>query len=127
MRRAPVLRFEFPQVEEFSYNPHTNELRLKLDSPLPAQLLNALHGLIGFVDLLRHRQDCAARQARTDDRIERFRQRCVEVARAYQRLRLRGVKHRAAIRTLFVDPAFSDLHASTSDITFWVKTYGGGR
>ena len=126
MKRGQVLTFQFPQVSEFSYNATTNEVRLKLDSPLPAQLLDALHGLIGFVDLLRHRQDCAARSARINEQTERFRQRCIEVARAYQRLRLQGVKHRAAIRALFLDPAFSDLHASTADIAFWVKTYGGG-
>lgn len=127
MKRGKVLTCQFPQVSEFSYNAKTNEVWLKLDSPLPAQLLDALHGLIGFVDHLRHRQDCAARQAKTDERIEQFRHRCIEVARAYQRLRLDGVKHRAAIRALFIDPSFADLHATTADIAFWVETYRGGR
>ena len=127
MKRGQVLTFQFPQVSEFSYNAKTNELRLKLDSPLPSQLLDALHGLIGFVDLLRHRQDCAARQDKTDERIEQFRHRCIDVARAYQRLRLNGVKHRAAIWALFIDPSFADLHATTADIAFWVKTYRGGK
>lgn len=36
---------------------------------------------------------------------------------------LPGVKHRAAIRALFVDPSFSDLHASTADISHFVKVY----
>ena len=127
MKRGQVLTFQFPQVSEFSYNAKTNELRLKLDSPLPSQLLDALHGLIGFVDLLRHRQDCAARSARINEQTERFRQRCIDVAREYQRLRLAGEKHRAAIRSIFINPIFADLHASTADIAFWVKTYRGGR
>lgn len=127
MKRVQVLPFQFPQVSEFSYNAKTHEVRLKLDSPLPAQLLDALHGLIGFVDLLRHRQDCAARQVKLDAQAERFRQRCIEVAREYQRLRLTGEKHRAAIRSIFINPTFADLHASTADIAFWVKTYRGGR
>ena len=126
MKRGQVLTFQFPQVSEFSYNATTNEVRLKLDSPLPAQLLDALHGLIGFVDHLRHRHDCAARQVVIDERVDRFRQRCIEVTRAYQRHRLDGVKHRAAIRALFIDPSFTDLHATTADIAFWVKTYLGG-
>lgn len=124
MKRGQVLTFPFPQVEEFSYNPTTNEVRLKLDSPLPHHLLDALHGLIGFVDHLRHRQECAERNIRADAIVEQMRRRHVEVARSYQRLRLAGVKHRAAIRALFVDPAFSDLHASTADLAHWVKVYG---
>ncbi len=127
MKRGQVLTFRFPQVEEFTYNAKTNEVRLRLDSPPPRQLLDALHGLIGFVDFLRHRQECAARQVVTDERIEKFRHRCIDVARAYQRLRLRGVKHRASIQAIFVDPKFADLHATTADIAFWVKTYRGGR
>jgi len=127
MKRGQVLTFQFPQVEEFSYNPKTNEVRLKLDSPLPRHLLDALHGLIGFVDHLRHRHECAARQVTIDEQTERFRQRCIEVARGYQRLRISGVKHRVAIRALFIDPAFSDLHASTADISHWVKVYRGGQ
>lgn len=72
---------------------------------------------------VRRHQEWAERDLRTEEAVLRIRKRHIEVARAYQRLRLKGVKHRAAINSLFVDSRFSDLHASTSDIGHWVKLY----
>lgn len=125
MRRATVLRFPDPAVESFSYDRRTGEIviRLHVGDEIPHQLLDVLRGLTGLVDTVRRTQECAERNIRADAIVEQMRRRHVEVARSYQRLRLAGVKHRAAIRALFVDPSFSDLHASTADISHFVKVY----
>lgn len=126
MRRATVLRFPDPSVECFSYDRRTGEIviRLQAGNDIPHHLLDVLRGLTGLVDTVRRTQECAERNIRADAIVEHLRRRHIEVARSYQRLRLSGVKHRAAIRALFVDPAFSDLHASTADLSHWVKVYG---
>jgi hypothetical protein len=125
MTRASVLSFPSSEIRAFSVDPNTQELviRLHLGDCLPhhvAEVLNALSGLVGT---LRRTQEFCQRQADTDERIEAQRRRHIEVARTYQRLRLAGVKHRAAINSLFIDPSFSDLHASTAEISYWVKAY----
>lgn len=125
MRRATVLRFPDPAVESFSYDRRTGDIviRLHVGDEIPHQLLDVLRGLTGLVDTVRRTQECAERNIRADAIVESLRRRHIEVARSYQRLRLAGVKHRAAIRALFVDPSFSDLHASTADISHFVKVY----
>lgn len=126
MRRATVLRFPDPSVESFSYDRQTGDIviRIHIGDEIPHQLLDVLRGLTGLVDTVRRTQECAERNIRVDEITERLRRRHLEVARSYQRLRLAGVKHRAALRALFIDPAFSDLHASTADLAHWVKVYG---
>lgn len=126
MRRATVLRFPDPSVESFSYDRRTGDIviRLHVGDEIPHQLLDVLRGLTGLVDRVRRTQECAERNIHADEIVEHLRRRHLDVARSYQRLRLAGMKHRAAIRALFVDPAFSDLHASTADLAHWVKLYG---
>jgi hypothetical protein len=123
-RTRPLPRPE-PTVPAFSYDPKTKRIHIVLDvgDYLPAQLADFFQVATEVVRLVRHRQECCERQVRIDARIDALRRRHLDVARAYQRLRLAGVKHRAAIRALFVDPAFSDLQASTADIADWVRTY----
>jgi len=128
MTRASVLRFPEPSVESFTYDRKTGDIivRLHVGDEMPTHLLDVLRGLTGLAEEVRRGQDRAERQIRVDALTEALRRRHLDVARAYQRLRLSGVKHRAAIRALFVDPAFADLHASTADLAHWVKVYRGG-
>ena len=128
MNRSPVLRFPNSEVRSFSVDPKTKDLviRLHLGDFVPHQVADVLNALEGLVGTLRRTQEFCERQQHTDEQIEANKRRHIEVARAYQRLRFSGVKHRQAIKTLFVDPSFSDLHASTSDIGYWVKVYALG-
>lgn len=125
MRRAPVLRFPTPEIRSFSVDPKTRDLviRLHLGDHLPHQVADVLNALADLVEDLRRTQEFCERQQATDEHIAAMRKRHLEVARAYQRIRCAGVKHRAAIRSLFIDPAFSDLHATSADIAYWVKAY----
>lgn len=124
MNRAPVLHFPQHEIRSFSVDPKTKEvvIRFYVGETLASDLIHTLRSLEGLIGHLRMIQESCVRQATVSDAVER-RRRHIEVARAYQRLRLAGVKHRAAIRALFVDPSFADLHASTSDIAWWVKAY----
>jgi hypothetical protein len=125
MNRSPMLRLPEPQLRSFSIDPHTKEITIKVyvGDTLCADVVHTLQALEGLVGHLRLIQESCTRTVKTDDAIEQRRRRHVEVARTYQRLRLSGMKHRAAIKALFVDPAFTDLHACTSDIAWWVKAY----
>jgi hypothetical protein len=125
MNRSPVLKFPAPEVRSFSVDPKTKELviRLHLGEFIPHQVADVLNGLELLVGTLRRTQEFSERQDRTDAAIERQKTRHLDVARTYQRLRLSGLKHRQAINSIFIDPAFSDLNASTADISYWVKVY----
>lgn len=126
MKRAPVLRFPSPEIRSFAVDPKTKELviRLHLGDSVPHHLADTLNALTDLVGQLRRTQEFCERQAQTDDRIEAQRRRHLDVARAYARLRACGMKHRESIRALFIDPAFSDLQASTAELNYWVKVYG---
>lgn len=125
MNRTPVLRFPEPVLRSFSVDPKTKEIiiRVYLGETLCADVVNTLQALEGLVNHLRRVQESCARNIKNDEAIEQRRRRHIEVARTYQRLRFSGVKHRAAINAIFIDPAFADLHACTSDIAWWVKAY----
>lgn len=125
MNRTPVLRFPEPEIRSWSVDPKTKEITLKVyvGDTLAADTVHALNALEILVRQLRMIQESCARHVSNDEAIEQRRRRHIEVARTYQRLRLSGVKHRAAIKAIFVDPAFSDLHACTADIAWWVKAY----
>lgn len=125
MNRSPVLRFPDPSIRSFAVDPKTKEIviRLYVGDHVPAHTCDVLTAMFDLVAQLRRTQEFCERTIRTDDRIEAMRRRHIEVARTYQRLRYSGLKHRATIRALFVDPAFADLHASTADITAWVQMY----
>lgn len=129
MNRSPVLRFPSSSLRSFTVDPKTKEIviRLHVGDHLPAHMADTLASLVDLVSQLRRTQEFCERSLRTDDRIEAMRRRHIEVARAYQRLRYSGLKHRATIRALFVDPAFTDLHASTADIAAWVQMYALGK
>jgi len=115
MNRATVLKFPTPDIRSFSIDPTTKEivLRLYMGDAMPAHMLDVLRALESLVTEVRRGQERAERQVRVDAEVER--------------LRLSGLKHRACIRALFIDPAVSDLHASTADLAHWVKVYGGLR
>jgi hypothetical protein len=123
-RTRPLPRPE-PTVPAFSYDPKTKQIHIVLDvgDYVPAQLADFFQVATDVMRLVRHRQECCERQVRIDAQIDALRRRQIDVARAYQRLRLAGVKHRAAIRALFIDPTFADLHATTADIAAWVKDF----
>lgn len=125
MNRNPVLAFPSPEIRSFSLDPKTKEIviRVHVGDHLASDVAQTLHALEQLVGTLRRTQEFCERQHRTDERIAEARKRHIELARSYQRLRNSGVKHRAAIRALFVDPSFSDLNASTADIAYWVKAY----
>ena len=125
MTRSPVLHFPQHEIRSFSVDPKTKEvvIRFYVGDTLASDLVNTLRSLEDLIGHLRMIQESCVRQATVSDAVAQRKRRHIEVARAYQRLRFSGVKHRAAIRALFVDPSFSDLHASTSDIAWWVKAY----
>lgn len=125
MNRASVIRFPEPELRSFSVDPKTKEvvIRLYVGDTLGSDVVNVLDALQGLVRHMRMVQESCGRDLKNDEARSQRRKRHVEVARSYQRLRYSGVKHRAAIRALFVDPAFSDLHAASSDIAYWVKVY----
>ena len=125
MKRPPVLKFPPSEIRSFSIDPKTKEVvvRFSIGETLAPDLVNALQGLEGLIRHLRMIQESCVRQATASDEAQARKRRHIEVARTYQRLRVSGVKHRAAIRALFIDPTFADLHAATSDIAWWVKAY----
>jgi hypothetical protein len=125
MNRTPVLHFPQHEIRSFSVDPKTKEvvIRFYVGETLASDLVHTLRSLEGLIGHLRMIQESCVRQAVVSDEVAARKRRHIEVARTYQRLRLSGVKHRAAIRALFVDPAFSDLQACTSDIAWWVKAY----
>ena len=125
MNRSPVLRFPEPQIRSFSVDPKTKEVvvRLFVGDHLAGNLADTLHALELLVGTLRRTQEFCERTIKTDELIEQQKRKHIEVARSYRRLRLSGLKHRQAINSLFIDPAFSDLNASTADIGYWVKVY----
>jgi len=126
MTRPSVLRFPATHPDwSWDYDKKTDEIviRLQRGGDIAAHVCQALTWLTEFTGHVLRHQDWAERDLRTEAVILEQRKRHIDVARAYQRLRLNGVKHRAAIRSLFVDPSFSDLHASTADLAYWVKIY----
>ena len=125
MTRSPVLHFPQYEIRSFSVDPKTKEvvIRFSIGDTLAGDLVRTLQSLEGLIGHLRMVQESCVRQATVSDEVDRRRKRHIEVARTYQRLRYSGVKHRAAIKALFVDPSFSDLDASTSNIAYWVKVY----
>ncbi|MEC4889640.1 MAG: hypothetical protein RI101_06215 [Nitrospira sp.] len=125
MSRSHVLRFPAPEVRSFSVDPKTNEImiRVYVGDSLAGDLSEALNWLSDLVGTARRTVSLCERQIKTDELIEQQRRRHIEVARAYQRLRVSGMKHRAAIRAIYIDPSFADLNAPTSDIAAWVKMY----
>ena len=106
-------------------SPKTKEMviRLHVGDHLMSDLVQVLQSVEHLAGTLRRTQEFCERQHKTDERLAEARKRHVELARTYQRLRNSGIKHRAAIRSLFVDPSFSDLNASTAEISYWVKSY----
>jgi hypothetical protein len=126
MNRAPVLKFPQPELRSFSVDPKTKEvvIRVFVGDALCADVVNTLQALEGLVGHLRMIQESCYRQVKSDDALAQRKRRHIEIARTYQRLRLSGLKHRAAINSIFIDPAFSDLQASTANIAWWVKAYG---
>lgn len=126
MSRTPVLRFPQPEIRSFSVDPKTHEivLRVYVGDTLCHDVVNTLNALQELVGNLRMIQESCQRHVKADEALEQRKRRHIEVARTYQRLRLSGLKHRAAINSIFIDPDFSDLHASTSNIAWWVKAYG---
>lgn len=126
MNRARVLKFPQPDIRSISVDPATKEIVMRLapGSDTLAHIGHVLQALEELIRYLRMVQGSTERDISNAETTALRRQRWVEVARAYQRLRLAGVKHRAAIRTLFVDPAFNDLQCSTADIAWAVKAYG---
>ncbi|MDO8356953.1 MAG: hypothetical protein Q7U76_11240 [Nitrospirota bacterium] len=126
MNRAPVLKFPQPELRSFSVDPKTKEvvIRVFVGDALCADVVNTLQALEGLVGHLRMIQESCYRQVKSDVALEQRKRRHIEIARTYQRLRLSGLKHRAAINSIFIDPAFSDLQASTANIAWWVKAYG---
>lgn len=126
MNRAPILKFPEPEIRSFSVDPKTKEivLRVYVGDTLCHDIVNTLSALQGMVGHLRMIQESCQRQVHNDEDFEKRKRKHIEVARTYQRLRLSGLKHRAAINSLFIDPTFADLHASTATIAFWVKAYG---
>jgi hypothetical protein len=107
-RTRPLPRPE-PTVPAFSYDPKTKQIHIVLDvgDYVPAQLADFFQVATDVMRLVRHRQECCERQVRIDAQIDALRRR----------------KHRAAIRALFIDPTFADLHATTADIAAWVKDF----
>jgi len=126
MNRAPVLKFPQPEIRSFSVDPKTNEivLRVYVGDTLCHDVVNTLSALQILVGHLRMIQESCQRQVQADDALTQRKRRHIEIARTYQRLRLSGLKHRAAINSIFIDPAFSDVQASTANIAWWVKAYG---
>lgn len=126
MNRGNVLRFPLPEVSSISRDPVTHEIviRLKDASTLTDDLVNVLGSLETLCGTMRRAQEAHERQERADRVVSAFQARCIDVARAYHLLRLAGVKHRAAIRSLFLDPQFSDMRGALSDFGYWVKAYG---
>lgn len=126
MNRTPVLKFPEPEIRSFSVDPKTKEivLRVYVGDTLCHDVVNTLSALQGLVGHLRMVQESCQRQVSADDALAQRKRRHIDVARTYQRLRLSGLKHRAAINSIFIDPTFSDLHASTANIAWWVKAYG---
>ena len=126
MKRANVLKFPVPDVSSISRDPLTQEiiLRLKPDSTLSADLVSVLGSLEALCSTIKRTQEDLERQERSERIVSAFQARCVEVARAYHRLRLSGMKHRAAQRTVWLDPQFSDLHGDLTDFGHWIKAYG---
>lgn len=126
MNRTPVLKFPEPEIRSFSVDPKTKEivLRVYMGDTLCHDVVNTLSALQGLVGHLRMIQESCQRQVQADDALAQRKRRHIDVARTYQRLRLSGLKHRAAINSIFIDPAFSDLQASTANIAWWVKAYG---
>lgn len=126
MSRTPVLRFPEPEIRSWSVDPKTKEivLRVYVGDTLCHDVVNTLNALEGLVRHLRMIQESSERHVQADEALAQRKRRHIEVARTYQRLRLSGLKHRAAINSIFVDPNFSDLQASTSNIAWWVKAYG---
>lgn len=125
MNRTPVLHFPQHELRSFSIDPKTKEvvIRFYVGETLAGDLVNTLQSLEGLIRHLRMIQESCVRQATVSDAVEQRRRRHIDVARTYQWLRLSGLKHRAAINAIFVDPTFADLHACTSDIAWWVKAY----
>lgn len=124
MNRTPLLKFPDHTIQSFSIDPKTKEVVIRITvGDLAGDLVQTLQALEGLMRHLRMIQEDCVRQAKVSDDVVARKLRHVEVARAYQRLRYSGVKHRAAIRALFVDPGFADLNACTSDIAWWVKAY----
>lgn len=125
MNRTPVLHFPQHELRSFSIDPKTKEvvIRFSVGDTLPTDLVNTLQSLEEFVRNLRRIQESCVRHATATEAAQDRKRRHVEVARTYQRLRLSGLKHRAAIRALFIDPTFADLALSTSDIAWCVKAY----
>ena len=126
MNRTPVLRFPQPELRSFTVDPKTKEIviRVYVGDALCHDVVNTLNALQGLVGHLRMVQESLQREVIADDALAQRKRRHIEVARTYQRLRLSGLKHRAAINAIFIDPAFSDLQASTANIAWWVKAYG---
>lgn len=126
MNREPVLHFPQHELRSFSIDPDTKEVvvRFFIGDTLAGDLVHTLQSLETLIGHLRRIQENCVRQVTASEAAAARKRRHIEVARAYQRLRLAGVKHRAAIRALFIDPTFADLSLSTSDIAWCVKAYG---
>lgn len=126
MTRNHLLRFTPPSLSSIAVSPTSGDITItfKPGSASSADLAEVLTVLSTFADGLRRAQANAESQVRAERVVSAFQQRCIEVGRSYQRLRISGVKHRAAVRSLFVDPAFFDLHGTLSDFGYWVKAYG---
>lgn len=126
MTRNNLLRFTPPSISGISVNPVTGDLSITIQpgSATTTDLCEVLNSLLSFSNSLRRAQDNTESQIKAERQVTEFQARCIEVGRSYQRLRVAGVKHRAAVRSLFVDPAFSDLNGSLSEFGYWVKVYG---
>lgn len=125
MNRARVLKFPQPEIRSVSVDPLTKEILIRIapGSDTLAHIGHVLQSLEELIRYLRMLEGSTTRDIANDAAKAQRRTRLIELARAYQRLRLVGVKHRAAINTLFIDPAFTDLHLSTSDIAWAIKAY----
>lgn len=128
-QRARLIAFPKTNISSFAIDRKNKEIvvTIPIGDDFPTQALVVLQGLQDLVNEIRRGQSRGEREIRVDERLQVMRRRHIEVARTYQRLRLSGLKHRAAIRAVFIDPAFADLHASTADISYWVQVYALGK
>ena len=95
MNRARVLKFPDPEIRSISVDPVTKEIVIRLapGSDTLTQIGYVLQSLEEMVRHLRMVQGSAERDIANEDRHEQRKRRYIELAQAYQRLRVAGAQH----------------------------------